>query len=130
MKRPIAALVLVGAFIIPVTGCSNLLYLPSDAVNEEVVVTTDEDLRDQITVSADYCDEVVVQGSLSNNATSDASVEVTIGLDDGETKAELRSTVFAPAGATTAFEIPNADGVNPMMGCSATVQTVTIVTAP
>lgn len=108
-------------------GCGSVLYLPSDAVYEDVEVTTNEDLRDQITVSADYCDDVTVQGTLTNNSTSDATVGLLFSLDDGVSPQDVPATVEVGAGATVPFTIDNSTGVNPIMGCYATVTETVIV---
>lgn len=128
MKRTVAAMALAGSIsAMALSGCSSILYLPSDAVYEDVVVETSEDLLAQVVVSADYCDDLVVQGTLENNSTSDATVDVTIGLDDGVAPAELLATIEVPAGSSTPFELENTTGINPFMGCSATVTAAEIV---
>jgi hypothetical protein len=109
------------------SGCGSVLYLPSDSVYEDVEVANSEDLLAQIVVSVDYCDDLTIEGTLSNNATSDAAVDVVIGLDDGMEPAELTSTVAVAAGATTPFSLDNTTGINPFMGCSATVAVAEIV---
>ena len=128
MKRRRAAIAL-AALVSPRAGCSSILYLPSDEVYEDVVVETAEDLLAQIVVSADYCDDLVIQGTLENNSTSDASVSILIGLDDGMAPAEVTATIDVPAGSSTPFELENTAGINPFMGCSATVESAEIVTA-
>lgn len=109
------------------TGCSNILYLPSDAANEDVQVETDVDLLEEITVSADYCDDITIQGTLTNNSTSDASVDVTIGLDDGLAPQEMTTTVAVAAGTDAPFTLDNTTGINPFMGCYATIDAARIV---
>ena len=110
-------------------GCSSILYLPSDAVYEDVEVANNEDLLAQVVVSIDYCDDVSIEGTLSNNSTSEAAVDLLIGLEDGSAPAELTTTVNVAAGATTPFTLQNTTAVNPFMGCSATVTSADIVPA-
>lgn len=103
------------------TGCGSILYLPSESVYENVVVESNEELLEQIFVSVDYCDDFMIEGVVTNNADSDAVVQILIELDDGTEPQELTGEVEAPAGADTNFTIDNETGINPIMGCSGTV---------
>lgn len=103
------------------TGCGSILYLPSESVYENVVVESNEELLEQIFVSVDYCDDFMIEGVVTNNADSDAIVQVSIELDDGTELEELFGEVEAPAGTDTEFIIDNTTGINPVLGCSGTV---------
>lgn len=109
------------------TGCGSILYLPSESVYENVEVESNEELLDQIFVSVDYCDDITIEGVVTNNADSNALVELSIGLDDGTEPQELTGTVEAMAGSDTSFVIDNTTGLNPIMGCSGTVVSADIV---
>lgn len=108
------------------TACGTLLYLPSDAVNEDVDVTSDAELLEQITVSIESCDGEQVAGAVTNKATSSAEVELTFQLDDGVNPSSLTLTVEVPAGATQEFTSENTAGINPILGCSGTVEAARI----
>jgi hypothetical protein len=103
------------------TGCGSILYLPSESVYENVVVESNEELLEQIFVSVDYCDDFMIEGVVTNNADSDAVVQISIELDDGTEPQELIGEVEAAAGADTDFIFDNETGINPIMGCSGTV---------
>lgn len=126
MKRTAATCVM---SVLLLSGCSSILYLPSDAVYEEVEVESSEDLLAQVVVSVDYCDDVTIEGSLSNSSTSDAAVDLVIGLDDGMAPGELTGSVEVAAGATTLFTLENTTEINPIMGCFATALAAEILEA-
>lgn len=124
--RAASVAVAVGVSGVMLTGCSTLFYLPSDQVEEDVVVTTDAELRDEMTVSMDACDDVSMSGTLVNNSTSAASVDVTIQLDDGVAPGSASATVEVEPSSSEVFTLDNTTGVMPLLGCYATIDAVRI----
>lgn len=122
--RGLVGAAFLGALVL--SGCNTVFYLPSDEVEQDVVVTTDAELRDQMTVSMDACDETSMSGTLVNKSTSAASVDVTIQLDDGVNPGSSSTTVEVDPGGTQVFTLDNSTGVAPLLGCYATIDSVRI----